>query len=150
MILSSRSFADIHSMLTPPSDSDFVHAGREDFRSLGVHAPPLDLSTTYPVEELGEASEDIDAMLTGARARHSPIYARLASPTVDRFERALAQLESGGDAGAFGSGQARATVGEQVRADAVLVIIETPATPTLTLVDIADVARQAGRVPLLV
>ena len=193
MILSSRSFADIHSMLTPPSDSDFVHAGREDFRILGVHAPPLDLSTTYPVEELGEASEDIEAMLTGARARHSPIYARLASPTVDRFERAFAQLESAGDAVAFGSGMAAltatllaarrdgrhlvavrplyggsdhllatgllgfdvswatpATVGDHVRADTVLVIIETPANPTLALVDIADVARQAGRVPLLV
>ena len=26
-----------------------VHAGREDFGDLCVHAPPLDLSTTYPI-----------------------------------------------------------------------------------------------------
>ncbi|MBL8243844.1 MAG: PLP-dependent transferase [Rhodanobacteraceae bacterium] len=37
-----------------------------------------------------------------------------------------------------------------IRPDTALVIIETPANPTLHLVDIADVVRQAGSVPVLV
>lgn len=30
----------------PNFETQAVHAGREDFAELGVHAPPLDLSTT--------------------------------------------------------------------------------------------------------
>ena len=41
------------SALTPTAfETRTVHAGREDFGSLGVHAPPIDLSTTYPVADL--------------------------------------------------------------------------------------------------
>lgn len=37
-----------------------------------------------------------------------------------------------------------------IRPDTALVVVETPANPTLKLVDIADVVRQAGKVPVLV
>lgn len=170
-----------------------VHAGREDFRQLGVHAAPLDLSTTYPIGELSDAIRDMDAMAIGGRPDTNAIYSRLANYTVDRFERALAELESADDSVAFASGMAAVTaallvarqrgshvvavrplyggtdhllesrllgldvtwasaegVADAIRPESALVIIESPANPTLALVDIADVARQAGRVPVLV
>lgn len=175
-------------------DTLAVHAGREDFRALGVHAAPLDLSTTYPIPELAEGTANIDAMLRGERPESNNIYARLANPTVDRFERAFAQLEQADDAVSFGSGMAAvtaallaatmtgkrhivavrplyggtdhllasgllhldvswataSTVRDHVRADTALVVIETPANPTIELLDIADIAQQAGCVPVLV
>ncbi|MCX5768511.1 MAG: aminotransferase class I/II-fold pyridoxal phosphate-dependent enzyme [Gemmatimonadetes bacterium] len=175
-------------------DTLAVHAGREDFRAMGVHAAPLDLSTTYPIPELAEGTANIDAMLRGERPESNNIYARLANPTVDRFERAFAQLEQADDAVSFGSGMAAvtaallaatmtgkrhivavrplyggtdhllasgllhldvswataSTVRDHVRADTALVVIETPANPTIELLDIADIAQQAGRVPVLV
>ena len=170
-----------------------VHAGRDDFRELGIHAPPIDLSTTYPVASLDEAITDLDAMLEGARPEHTNIYARLASPTVDRYEKALALLEGAEDAVAFSSGMAAITacllaaslrgrhivgvrplyggtdhllesgllglsvtwaapdeVRSALRADTSLIVIETPGNPTLALVDIEDIVRQAGDVPVLV
>ncbi len=175
-------------------DTLAVHAGRDDFRELGVHAPPLDLSTTYPIPDLAEGTADIDAMLRGERPSANNVYARLANPTVDRFEKAFAELECADDAVSFGSGMAAVsaallaatlcgkrhviavrplyggtdhllasgllgldvtftaagTVSDHVRADTALVVIETPANPTIALVDIADVVRQAGEVPVLV
>ena len=83
-----------------------VHAGREDFAALGVHAPPLDFSTTYPVHDLEEGTASFDALVGGAGSARNPIYARLHNPTVARFEQALAQLEGTSDAVAFGSGMA--------------------------------------------
>ncbi|MDE3151514.1 MAG: PLP-dependent transferase [Gemmatimonadota bacterium] len=180
--------------MTPISfETAAVHAGREDFRTLGVHAAPLDLSTTYPVGELADAIRDIDAMIAGGRPERNAIYSRLANTTVDRFERAFAELEHADDAVAFGSGMAAVTaallvarqrgahvvavrplyggtdhllesrllsldvtwatpdtVADAIRAETALVVIETPGNPTLSLVDIADVVRQAGRVPVLV
>lgn len=170
-----------------------VHAGREDFAELGVHAPPLDLSTTYPVRDLEEGTASFDALVGGAASAANPIYARLFNPTVARFEQALAQLEGSSDAVAFGSGMAAmsacllaakqrgkhilavrpiygtndhlldsgllgipvrwVTVDElagAVDADTALVIVETPANPTLDLVDIAAVVRAAGSVPVMV
>jgi len=170
-----------------------VHAGREDFAELGVHAPPLDLSTTYPVRDLAEGTASFDALVGGAASAANPIYARLFNPTVARFEQALAQLEGSSDAVAFGSGMAAMSacllaakqrgrhvlavrplygtndhlldsglLGIPVRwttveglaaavdADTALVIVETPANPTLDLVDIAAVVRAAGNVPVMV
>lgn len=170
-----------------------VHAGREDFSELGVHAPPLDLSTTYPVRDLAEGTASFDALVGGAASAANPIYARLHNPTVARFEKAMAQLEGSTDAVAFGSGMAamsacllaaglrgrhvlavrplygtsdhllnsgllgistRWVTPEQVagaiEADTALVIIETPANPTLDLIDIAAVVKAAGDVPVLV
>ncbi|GAB3387369.1 PLP-dependent transferase [Humibacter soli] len=41
-------------------------------------------------------------------------------------------------------------IAEAIEVDTGLVVLETPANPTLELVDIADVVRQAGSVPVLV
>lgn len=170
-----------------------VHAARGDFRILGVHAPPIDLSTTYPIEALDDATADLDAMLAGERPRSERVYSRLDNPTVSRFERAFAELEHADDSVAFGSGMAAvaaallaarqrgthvvavrpiygstdhllscgllgldvtwatpSAVREAIRPNTSLVMIETPGNPTCALVDIADVVRQAGRVPVLV
>ncbi|RMH87623.1 aminotransferase class I/II-fold pyridoxal phosphate-dependent enzyme [Lysobacter pythonis] len=170
-----------------------VHAGREDFAELCVHAPPLDLSTTYPVQDLAVGETSFDALVGGAADAANPIYARLHNPTVARTERALAELEGTEACIAYGSGMAaltavllaRAQHGRHVlvvrplygtsdhllasgllgieaefveageiaakkRADTSLVIIETPANPTLDLIDIRAVVEAAGEVPVLV
>ncbi|MBZ4420650.1 PLP-dependent aspartate aminotransferase family protein [Myxococcus sp. RHSTA-1-4] len=170
-----------------------VHSGREDLTQLGVHVPPIDLSTTYPVGSIGSIGECFDALAHGGPLRDNPIYARLHNPTVVRFEKALAALEGAEESVAFGSGMAALTavllaarqggthvvacrpvyggtdhllasgllgmevtwthphhVAKAIRPDTVLVIIETPANPTLALIDIARVAAQAGGVPVLV
>lgn len=86
------------------------HAGRADFSSLTVHAPPLDLSSTYPLHDLDEAVAAFDALAAGdAPAGTNPVYARLHNPTVRRFETALAELEGTEDAVAFASGMAALT-----------------------------------------
>lgn len=170
-----------------------VHAGREDLRELGVHALPIDLSSTYPFRNLDAAAHSLDAFVEGAAHAEEPVYSRLFNPTVDRFEKALAHLEHAEAAVAFGSGMAALSavllaaqmhgrhviairpiygttdhllsmgllgtqvswvdpheVAAAVRPDTSLVILETPANPTLAGVDIADVVRQAGSVPVLV
>ena len=43
-----------------------VHAGRGDFEALGVHAPPIDLSTTYPCRDLDLATSSLEALAQGA------------------------------------------------------------------------------------
>jgi cystathionine beta-lyase/cystathionine gamma-synthase len=86
-----------------------VHAGREDLGTLGVHAPPLDLSTTYPTGPLAEATASMDAMAGGGAPTGSPLYGRLHNPTVARYERALASLEGAEAAVAFSSGMAALT-----------------------------------------
>ncbi|MCW2921895.1 MAG: putative amino acid lyase [Thermoleophilia bacterium] len=90
-------------------DTRAVHAGRQDLRELGVHAPPLDLSTTYPVGDLEGAADQLDAWASGAQPPGSPIYARLHNPTVGRFEDAIAQLEGSTCAVAFASGMGAIT-----------------------------------------
>ena len=170
-----------------------VHAGRADLADLGVHALPLDLSTTYPFTDLDAATHSLDALVGGDERAPNPVYARLHNPTVARFEDALATLEDAEAAVAFGSGMAALTavllaakqdgghvvgvrpiygtsdhlvssgllgldvtwtgadaVGEAIRPETSLVIIETPANPTLALVDIEAVVAQAGAVPVLV
>lgn len=174
-------------------DTLTVHAGREDFAELGVHAPPLDLSTTYPVRDLEQGTASFDALVGGAASAANPIYARLFNPTVARFEAAMARLEGTSDAVAFGSGMAAMsacllaagqrgkhvlamrplygtshhlldsgllgipvrwvtaeTLAGAIDADTAMVVIETPANPTLDLIDIAAVVRAAGSVPVLV
>lgn len=182
------------------SDTMAVHGGREDFREIGVHAPPLDFSTTYPVPTLERGRDSIDALSSGARSAESPIYARLFNPTVDRYERAFADLE-GAQAGiAFASGMAAISgvfqalrvrdmeegkrrnrivavrplygctdhllasgllgfdvvwseqdaLHEVIDDNTALVVVETPANPTLSLVDISAVVAQAGEVPVMV
>jgi methionine-gamma-lyase len=86
------------------------HAGRGDFASLAVHAPPIDLSTTYPLGDLDAAVAGFDELSRGeCGTASSPIYARLHNPTVRRLEVALAELEGTEDAAAFASGMAALT-----------------------------------------
>ncbi|WP_420456711.1 trans-sulfuration enzyme family protein [Rubrivirga sp.] len=92
-------------------DSLAVHAGRDDLRALGVHAPPIDLSTTYPFESLDAAVGSLDAMMEGGGPTEAggAIYSRLHSPTVARFEAGLAALEGAEASVAFASGMAALT-----------------------------------------
>ncbi|MFD9483171.1 trans-sulfuration enzyme family protein [Streptomyces sp. NPDC059991] len=175
--------------------TEAVHAGRDDLAGLGLHAPPIDLSTTYPSYDSAAEAARIDAFAaTGLLPEGPPVYARLDNPTVGRFETALARLEGADGAVAFASGMAalsavllaRASAGlrhvvavrplygcsdhlldagllgtevtwvdpagiaDALRPDTGLVIVETPANPTLAEVDIRAVAHACGSVPLLV
>jgi methionine-gamma-lyase len=97
--------------MEPSFETLAVHAGRGDLARLGVHAPPLDLSTTYPLSGLDGATASLDAMVAGGAPAGSPVYGRLHNPTVARFEEALAALEGTAAAVAFGSGMAAITAG---------------------------------------
>ncbi|MEV1144412.1 aminotransferase class I/II-fold pyridoxal phosphate-dependent enzyme, partial [Micromonospora sp. NPDC049799] len=177
-------------------DTRAVHAGRDDLAALGVHVPPIDLSTTNPLPSVDAGGDAYETLATGGTLPpgSSAVYQRLWNPTVARFETALATLEDTAEAVAFASGMAALTatllaatrdgkrhvvavrplyggtdhvlatgllgttvtwaradeVAAAVRPDTALVIAETPANPTLDLVDIAALARAAGDVPLLV
>ena len=86
-----------------------VHAGRRDFANLGVHAPPIDLSTTYPINDLEVAIDSIDRLAGGASGAANPIYGRLHNPTVGRLEMAVAEMEHAETTVAFSSGMAAMT-----------------------------------------
>lgn len=94
-----------------------VHAGRDDLKELGVHAFPIDLSTTNPLPSIEAGRDAYDAYAAGQRPQPgmSWVYRRAWNPTVARFEDAVAALESHGLAGepaqavAFASGMAAAT-----------------------------------------
>ncbi|MFK5954944.1 MAG: PLP-dependent aspartate aminotransferase family protein [Planctomycetota bacterium] len=181
-------------------DTQAVHGGREDFRDLGVHAPPLDFSTTYPVPDLESGRDSIDALASGKARADSPIYARLHNPTVDRYETAFAVMENAEASIAFASGMAAINgifqalrirdmqdgikrnrilavrplygctdhllasgllgfdvtwvhengIADEIDESVALIVVETPANPTLSLVDIAAVVAQSGGVPVMV
>ena len=177
-------------------DTLAVHAGRDDLVALGIHALPIDLSTTNPLPNVEHGGDSYESMATGGHPDPSGgfVYQRLWNPTVARFEQALAALEHGEAAVAFGSGMAAMSaavlamaaggkrhvvavrplyggtdhllgtgllgtevtyaepneVAAAIRPDTGLVVIESPANPTLELVDIRAVADAAGDVPLLV
>nr|WP_274636574.1 PLP-dependent aspartate aminotransferase family protein [Microbacterium bovistercoris] len=178
-------------------DTVAVHSGREDLAALGVHALPIDLSTTNPLPDIDRGGDSYESISGGGHplADGGMVYARLWNPTVARFEQALAELEGAEAAVAFASGMAATTamiiahtgttgkrhvvavrplyggtdhllesgllgtettycaedaVGDSIRDDTALVVIETPANPTLDLVDIAAVVAQAGSVPVVV
>jgi methionine-gamma-lyase len=86
-----------------------VHAGREDLTDLGLHAPPIDLSATYPSRDSRAEAARLDVLATGEQAPGMPVYARVGNPTVARFEHALAALEGCEAAVAFASGMAALT-----------------------------------------
>lgn len=175
--------------------TEAVHAGREDLAALGLHAAPLDLSTTYPSYDSRAEAARIDAFAaTGEQLTGPPVYARLDNPTVARFEQALARLEGTEAAVAFASGMAALTatllarnaaglrhvvavrplygcsdhllsggllgtevtwvdpagIADAVRPDTGLVMVESPANPTLAELDLRAVAYSCGAVPLLV
>lgn len=178
-------------------DTLAVHAGRSDFAALGVHAAPIDLSSTNPLPDILHGGDSYESMATGGHPLPDGgnVYARLWNPTVARFEEALAELEHADTAVAFSSGMAAMTaailshttavgkshvvavrplyggtdhlldsgllgaevtfcdedeVASAVREETGLIVLETPANPTLDLVDIRQVVQQAGGVPVLV
>jgi cystathionine gamma-synthase/methionine-gamma-lyase len=177
-------------------DSLAVHAGRDGLTGQGVHALPIDLSTTAPLPSVHDGGQAYEQMATGGRHLdgQSTVYQRLWNPTVARFEEGVAALEGAPEAVAFATGMAAlsaallATVatgknhivavrplyggsdhllasgvlGTEVtfstpegvhaalRPDTGLVIVETPANPSLELVDLARLAADADGVPLLV
>lgn len=91
-------------------DSLAVHAGREDFPSLGVHASPIDLSSTNPLPGVDAGGDAYERMATGGDIGDgSAVYQRLWNPTVARFEQAFAALEGAEAAVAFASGMATVT-----------------------------------------
>ncbi|MBW8795047.1 MAG: PLP-dependent transferase [Streptomyces sp.] len=174
--------------------TEAVHAGRDDLARQGLHAAPIDLSTTYPSYDSRAEAARIDAFAAdGADPAGGPVYGRLGNPTVARFETALARLEGTGAAVAFASGMAaltavllaRAAAGlrhvvavrplygcsdhlltagllgtevtwtdpagitDALRPDTGLVLVESPANPTLAELDLRAVAHACGTVPLL-
>ncbi|MFF8731456.1 trans-sulfuration enzyme family protein [Streptomyces sp. NPDC015171] len=186
--------------------TEAVHAGRDDLARQGLHAPPIDLSTTYPSYDSRAEAARIDAFAAdGADPVGPPVYGRLGNPTVARFETALARLEGTESAVAFASGmaalsavllavphlrpgpagEASAAAGPRhvvavrplygcsdhlltagllgtevtwtdpdgiagaLRPDTGLVMVESPANPTLAELDLRAVARACGEVPLL-
>lgn len=177
-------------------DTRAVHAGRADLGALGVHAPPLDLSTTNPLPGVESGGLSYEAIATGGHPTEGGhVYQRLWNPTVARFEESLAELEHTAEAVAFSTGMAAVSaavlaasregdgrhvvavrplyggtdhllasglldvettfctpeqVAASVRPDTCLVILETPANPTLELVDLTAVVAAAGGVPVLV
>ncbi|WP_434587860.1 trans-sulfuration enzyme family protein [Streptomyces sp. A5-4] len=175
--------------------TEAVHAGRDDLAGLGLHAAPIDLSTTYPSYDSRAEAARIDAFATtGAQLQGPPVYGRLDNPTTARFETALARLEGTGSAVAFASGMAALTavllvrssmglrhvvavrplygcsdhllnagllgtevtwvepadIATAIRPDTGLVMLETPANPTLAEADIRAISDLCGSVPLLV
>jgi len=92
-------------------DSVAVHAGRDDLGDLGVHALPIDLSTTNPLPDIERGGASYEVIASGGEppADGSAVYARLWNPTTARFETALARLERAPAAVAFSSGMAAMT-----------------------------------------
>ncbi|MEJ1087712.1 PLP-dependent aspartate aminotransferase family protein [Microbacterium sp. Mu-80] len=178
-------------------DTVAVHAGRADFGALGVHAAPIDLSSTNPLPDILHGGDSYESMANGGHPLPDGgnVYARLWNPTVARFEEALSELEHAEASVAFASGMAAMTaailshttavgrhhvvavrplyggtdhlldsgllgvevtfcdedaVAASIRPETGLIVLETPANPTLDLVDIAAVVAQAGGVPVLV
>jgi cystathionine beta-lyase/cystathionine gamma-synthase len=94
----------------------------------GEHAPAPDFhpvtTPIYPaVAYHYDDTEDLDAIFGGTR--QGPVYQRYGSPTVTAFERAVALLEKGEAALAFGSGMAAihtALLGCGVRAGTTAVV----------------------------
>jgi methionine-gamma-lyase len=171
-----------------------VHAGRDDLVDLGLHAVPIDLSTTYPSRDSHGEAARLEVASTGEVLPGPQIYGRVGNPTVARFETALAELEGCEAAVAFASGMAALTacllaavtagrphvvavrplygtsdhvletgllgtsvtwttpdkVETALRNDTGLVIVESPANPTLEEHDLRAIADACGDVPLLV
>ncbi|ALE06831.1 cystathionine gamma-synthase [Arthrobacter sp. ERGS1:01] len=92
-------------------DSRAVHAGREDLAGLGVHALPLDLSTTAPLTTVAEGGDAYELLATGGvpGPGQSTVYQRLWNPTVARFEAGVSTLEGAAESVSFATGMAALT-----------------------------------------
>ncbi|AEW93185.1 MULTISPECIES: trans-sulfuration enzyme family protein [Streptomycetaceae] len=93
------------------TDTAAVHAGRRDLRQLGVHVPPLEMSTTNPLPCVERGGASYEALAGGGLppGDGSHVYQRLWNPTTARFEEAVAELEGCAQAVAFSSGMAAIT-----------------------------------------
>ncbi|WP_148667419.1 PLP-dependent transferase, partial [Arthrobacter sp. Hiyo1] len=177
-------------------DTLAVHAGRTGLTEQGVHAVPIDLSTTAPLPSVHDGGLAYEQMATGGVPLdgQSTVYQRLWNPTVARFEDGVAALEGAAQAVGFASGMAAFSavllaaqsegkthvvavrplyggtdhvlasglLGNQVtfvkadgvrdalRPDTGLVVVETPANPSLDLVDLNRLVADAADVPVLV
>lgn len=182
--------------MTHRFDTTAVHAAREDLTALGVHVPPIDLSSTAPVPDIETGGASYEHLAGGGvlEAGQSTVYQRLWNPTVARLEEAVARLEGAEQSVAYACGMAALSavllatvqagkphivavrplyggtdhvlasgllgtgvtwakpdeVAGAITPETGLVVLESPGHPTLELVDIADVVRQAGDVPVLV
>ena len=90
-------------------DTRAVHGGREEFRKMGVHASPIDLSSTYPIPDFDEGTRSFAAWGAGEGEAANSIYGRFHNPTVARMEHAIAGLEGTDACIAFASGMAAIT-----------------------------------------
>ena len=70
-----------------------VHAGQEPDELTGAVSPPIYQTSTFRQPAVGQSIDGYD-------------YARSKNPTRDRFQRAVAALEGGGEGVAFSSGSA--------------------------------------------
>ncbi|GAA4715706.1 trans-sulfuration enzyme family protein [Promicromonospora umidemergens] len=184
----------MHSGTTHSWNTRAVHAGKDDLAALGLHAPPIDLSTTYPSHDVVAEAARLDDFAAGNDDGGPPVYGRVANPTVRRFEDALAELEGAQAAVAFASGMAALSacllaqvaagkpeiigvrplygttdhlldsgllgtsvtwVSPEEAASAItdrtgLVVVESPANPTLTEVDLRALTDACAPVPVLV
>src|SRR5215218_2842828 len=87
-----------------------VHAGQEPDPQYGAVAPPIYQTSTFAQPKVGQPIDDYD-------------YARSKNPTRDRFERAVAALEGGGQGIAFASGSATtAAIAELAGTDTEVVV----------------------------
>jgi cystathionine beta-lyase/cystathionine gamma-synthase len=81
--------------------TQFVHAGERRAAPLGVPAAtPIYASSTFVYERM----EDVDRIVEGDVSGF--VYSRYGNPTVAAFESAMAEIENGKFAFAFGSGMA--------------------------------------------
>ena len=73
-----------------------VHAGRAGLTELGVHAPPIDLSTTAPLDSILAGGLAYETLGGGhpLPPGMSTVYRRAWNSTVARFEDAIAALEA--------------------------------------------------------
>lgn len=177
-------------------DTTAVHAGRDGLTEQGLHAVPIDLSTTAPLPSVHDGGLAYEHLATGGphEAGQSTVYQRLWNPTVARFEAGVATLENAPESVAFATGMAALSavllavvatgkkhvvavrplyggsdhvlasgmlgtevsfvtpdgVAGALRQDTGLVIVETPANPSLELVDISGLVASADGVPVLV
>ncbi|MDN5668271.1 MAG: PLP-dependent aspartate aminotransferase family protein [Renibacterium salmoninarum] len=177
-------------------DTTAVHAGRDGLTYQGLHAVPIDLSTTAPLPSVHAGGLAYEHLATGGphESGQSTVYQRLWNPTVARFETGVATLENAPESVAFATGMAALSavllavvatgkkhvvavrplyggsdhvlasgmlgtevsfvtpdgVAGALRQDTGLVIVETPANPSLELVDVSGLVAAADGVPVLV
>lgn len=96
-------------MLGP--DTLAVHAGREGLTALGLHAVPVDMSTTVPLPSVHDGGLSYEQLASGGvpSEGQTTVYQRLWNPTVARFESGLAALEGAPESVAFATGMAALT-----------------------------------------